>query len=162
MQSLELKIPPPAVAAVIAAAMWGGSLVVPLLEVPTLFRVPLAIAIALAGGAFSLAGILSFRHARTTINPREPEAASSLVTSGIYRVTRNPMYLGLLLILVAWAAFLSSVWMAVGPLAFFLYIGRFQIAPEERVLLKLFGTKYSAYKTRVRRWVRDLFTRVNR
>ena len=153
MQSLELKIPPPAVAAVIAVAMWAGSLITPLLEVPSPIRVSLAIAIALAGGAFSLAGIMSFRRARTTVNPMKPEATSSLVISGIYSITRNPMYLGLLLVVVAWAAFLSSAWALLGPLAFFLYIGWFQIAPEERVLSKLFGTEYSAYKTRVRRWL---------
>lgn len=86
MQSLELKIPPPAVAAVIAVAMWADSLITPLLEVPSPIRVSLAIAIALAGGAFSLAGIMSFRRARTTVNPMKPEATSSLVISGIYSI----------------------------------------------------------------------------
>jgi len=153
MHSLELKIPPPVVAALIAIAMWGISLIAPLLEVPTLFRVVVVITIALAGGAFSFAGIMSFRRAQTTVNPMKPETASSLVSSGIYRVTRNPMYVGLLFVLVAWAAFLSSGWALLGPLAFFLYIGRFQITPEERVLSELFSTEYPAYKTMVRRWL---------
>ena len=153
MRSLELKIPPPAVAAMIAIAMWGVSLIAPLLEVPARFRVILAITVGLVGGAFSLAGIVSFRRAETTVNPMKPEAASSLVSSGIYRVTRNPMYVGLLFVLVAWAAFLSSAWALLGALAFFLYIGRFQITPEERVLAKLFVAEYSDYKTRVRRWL---------
>jgi protein-S-isoprenylcysteine O-methyltransferase Ste14 len=102
---------------------------------------------------FSLAGIVSFRRARTTVNPMKPEAATSLVSSGIYRITRNPMYVGLLFVLVAWAAGLSSAWSMLEPLAFFLYIGRFQITPEERVLSQLFGAEYSAYKARVRRWL---------
>ena len=153
MHSLELKIPPPVVAALIAIAMWGVSLIAPLLEVPAQFRVSVAIAVALVGVAFSLAGIMSFRRAETTVNPMKPETASSLVSSGVYRVTRNPMYVGLLFVLVAWAAFLSSVWALLGVLAFFLYIGRFQITPEERVLSKLFGAEYSDYKTRVRRWL---------
>lgn len=153
MQALELKIPPPAVAVLIAGAMWGISLVAPLHEVPAFIRVAAALTIALAGGGFSLAGVISFRRARTTVNPMKPETTSSLVCSGIYRVTRNPMYVGLLLVLVAWAVFLSSAWALLGPLAFVLYINRFQIAPEERVLSAMFGTGYSAYKSRVRRWL---------
>ena len=153
MQALELKIPPPAVAVLIAGAMWGISLVAPLLEAPMFIRVAAALAIALAGGGFSLAGVISFRRARTTVNPMKPETTSSLVCSGIYRVTRNPMYVGLLFVLVAWAVFLSSAWALLGSLAFVLYIDRFQIAPEEKVLLAMFGTSYSAYKSRVRRWL---------
>ena len=153
MRSLELKIPPPVVAALLAVAMWGIAFVAPLVEVPTLLRVCVAIAIALAGGVFSLAGIMSFRRARTTVNPMKPEAATSLVSSGIYRITRNPMYVGLLFVLVAWAAFLSSAWSLLGPLAFLLYISHFQIRPEERVLSELFSAEYSAYKARVRRWL---------
>jgi protein-S-isoprenylcysteine O-methyltransferase Ste14 len=153
MQSFELKIPPPVVAALIAVAMWGIAFVAPLVEVPTLSRVSVATAIALVGAAFSLAGIMSFRRAKTTVNPMKPGAATSLVSSGIYRITRNPMYVGLLFVLVAWAAGLSSAWSLLGPLVFFLYIGRFQITPEERVLSQLFGAEYSAYKARVRRWL---------
>jgi protein-S-isoprenylcysteine O-methyltransferase Ste14 len=153
MHSFELKIPPPLVAALIAVAMWGIAFVAPLVQAPTLSRVSVAAAIALVGAVFSLAGIVSFRRARTTVNPMKPEAATSLVSSGIYRITRNPMYVGLLFVLVAWAAGLSSAWSMLEPLAFFLYIGRFQITPEERVLSQLFGAEYSAYKARVRRWL---------
>lgn len=63
------------------------------------------------------------------------------------------MYLGLLFILIAWAVFLSSAWALIGPLAFVLYMNRFQIAPEERALSAMFGISYSAYKSRVRRWL---------
>jgi len=75
-----------------------------------------------------------------------------LVTGGIYRFTRNPMYVGLLLVLVAWATFLSSLWTLVGPLAFVLYITRFQIKPEESALATLFGQPYADYRAKVRRW----------
>lgn len=153
MQSLELKVPPPVVAVLSAGAMWELSLLTPLLEVPAFIRVVAAITIAAAGGAFTLAGVIAFRRARTTVNPMKLQAASSLVCSGVYRVTRNPMYVGLLLVLVAWATFLSSAWALLGPLAFGAYIGRFQIAPEERALSALFGNEYSAYKARVRRWL---------
>lgn len=153
MQSLELKIPPPVIAALVAIAMWGISLITPLLEMFAPYRVPVAIAIVLAGIGFNVSGVISFRQARTTINPMKPESASSLVSSGIYTVTRNPMYVAFLLVLTAWASFLSSPWALLGPLAFLLYIDRFQIAPEERVLSNLFGTNYADYKAKVRRWL---------
>jgi protein-S-isoprenylcysteine O-methyltransferase Ste14 len=153
MRALELKIPPPAVALLVAGAMWGISLLAPLLEVPAFIRLAMAVTIALAGGGFSLAGIISFRRAKTTVNPMKPETTSSLVCSGIYRITRNPMYVGLLVMLVAWAVFLSSAWALLGPLAFMLYMNRFQIEPEERVLSAMFGTGYADYSSRVRRWL---------
>ena len=153
MKSLELKIPPPAVAALIAAAMWGISLITPLLDVPLFTRVSAAIVLALTGGGFSLAGVISFRRAKTTVNPMKPETTTSLVSSGIYSVTRNPMYVGLLLVLLAWAIYLSSAWALLGPIGFVVYISRFQIAPEERVLSTLFGSEYTAYQSKVRRWL---------
>ena len=153
MSSLETKVPPPAVAAAVALAMWGVSRLAPLLPVPSALRLGVAAGIALMGLAFSAAGILAFRRSRTTVNPTTPDKATSLVSSGVYRITRNPMYLGLACVLVAWAVFLSSAWALFGPLAFVLYIGRFQIAPEERALAKLFGSEYAAYRARVRRWL---------
>jgi protein-S-isoprenylcysteine O-methyltransferase Ste14 len=153
MRSLEAVVPPPVVAAAVAVAMWGVSSIAPRLQVSAPLRLVACAAFLLAGLVFSVAGIVSFRRARTTVNPTKPETASSLVSSGIYRVTRNPMYVGLSLVLVAWAVFLSSAWALLGPLAFALYIGRFQIAPEERALSKLFGSEYSAYQARVRRWL---------
>jgi len=153
MQALELKIPPPVVAGLTAGAMCGLSLVTPLFDVPALLRVSSAGTLALAGVGFILTGVLSFHRARTTINPMKPDTTSALVCSGIYRVTRNPMYAGLLFILVAWAVFLSSVWALLGPVAFVCYINRFQIVPEERALAALFGTSYAAYTACVRRWM---------
>ena len=153
MKSLELKIPPPAIAVLLAAAMWGLSRLTPSLEVPTGIRLVLALAVALVGIGFSVAGVISFRRAKTTLNPTRPQLTSSLVSSGIYNVTRNPMYVGLLFVLIAWAIFLSSVWALLGPAAYFLYIGRFQIAPEERALTALFGVEYTAYLSKVRRWL---------
>lgn len=153
MPTLELKIPPPVVAVVIAAAMWILSSPTPALTVPTAARVGIAVLIALTGGTFSLVGVLEFRRAKTTVNPMKPDKASALVVSGIYRITRNPMYMGLLLVLVGWAAFLAAMWPFFGPVVFFVYMGRFQIAPEERAMSAKFGSAYAAYKVRVRRWL---------
>jgi protein-S-isoprenylcysteine O-methyltransferase Ste14 len=83
----------------------------------------------------------------------KPESSSSLVVSGIYKLTRNPMYLGLLLVLLGWAIYLTNVLVFLLLPAFILYINRFQIAPEERALTALFGQEFAAYKSRTRRWL---------
>ncbi|GAB3104640.1 hypothetical protein GCM10027081_35450 [Cupriavidus yeoncheonensis] len=97
--------------------------------------------------------MVSFLRAKTTMNPVRPDTASLLVTDGVFRFTRNPMYLSLLLYLLAWAVYLSN-WLALLLLPLFvLYINRFQIAPEERMLSSLFDAQYVAYKGKVRRWL---------
>lgn len=153
MASLEVKFPPPAVAVAIAVAMWSTSRLAPLLPLPGAVRLGTAAAILLVGIGFSAAGVLAFRRAQTTLDPTKPERASSLVNSGVYRITRDPMYVGLACVLVAWAVFLSSAWALLGLVPFVLYIGRFQIAPEERALAKLFGSEYTDYQAKVRRWL---------
>ena len=153
MNALELKIPPPIVALLLASAMWGISLVTPLLEVFSPARIAVAVTIALLGAGFDMAAVIMFFRRRTTVNPMKPAKTSSLVVTGVYTVTRNPMYVGLLFFLVAWTVFLSSVWALIGPLAFVLYLNRFQIKPEERILLEKYGARYTAYKSNVRRWL---------
>jgi len=153
VQALELKIPPPIVAILIAAAMWLASKIGTSLELPLLVRSFAFGVIALLGGSVALAGDLEFKRARTTINPFKPQNTSALVTSGVYRFTRNPMYVGLLLVVVGWCFFLCSPLALLGPIAFVAYITRFQIVPEERALLGKFGPSYSDYLAHVRRWL---------
>jgi protein-S-isoprenylcysteine O-methyltransferase Ste14 len=87
------------------------------------------------------------------MNPTKPSATSSLVIHGVYRLTRNPMYLSLALYLVAWAVYLSN-WLALLLVpVFMLYIDHFQIKPEERALLGLYRSEYASYTSRVRRWL---------
>ncbi len=116
-------------------------------------RLGTALVFVAIGQSISISGILLFRRAGTTVNPFKPGATSSLVTTGIYRFTRNPMYIGLLLTLLGWVAFLSSPSALFYLAVFVLYMNRFQIEPEERVLSSLFGADYAAYQTRVRRWL---------
>lgn len=151
--ALELRIPPPVVAALVAGAMWGISLAAPLIDAPGSIRNVAAAILAVVGGSFVIAGMVSFALARTTINPLKPETTTYLVRSGVYGISRNPMYVGLLFALVGWAVYLASAWALVGPVAFVLYMNRFQIAPEERVLAALFGADYSVYASTVRRWL---------
>jgi protein-S-isoprenylcysteine O-methyltransferase Ste14 len=151
MNALELKIPPPLVALFLAILMWLTPALA--IAVPLGLRLGVALALLCLGLTISVSGVVAFRRARTTVNPIKASSASALVSSGVYRFTRNPMYLGLSLALFAWAVLLSNP-LALLLLPFYvLYINRFQIIPEERVLASLFGTEYSAYKERVRRWL---------
>ena len=153
MSVLELKVPPPIVALVLALLMWLTPAVAGLVQIPYLARVLCAVVLVCVGQGIGIAGMLAFRRAKTTVSPVKPSLASSLVIRGVYRYTRNPMYVGFSLTLLAWAVFLANplavLWVAV----YVLYITRFQIIPEERVLVSLFGAEYEAYKARVRRWV---------
>ena len=153
MRVLELKVPPPIVALVTAVLMWLISRSLPIFAFVFPARNAFAIGLVAVGFIIGILGVVTFRRAKTTVNPTKPQSSSSLVSWGVYRVTRNPMYLGGLLILIGWAIFLSK------PIAFLLlpgyilYINLFQILPEERVLTTLFGPDFIAYKSRTRRWL---------
>ena len=151
MPSLELKVPPPAVALAVALAMWWVPRYGLLGGVPPHWRIAAALVVAAIGAAFDLAGIIAFRRAKTTTNPMKPEKSATLVCSGVYGITRNPMYVGMVFILLAWAVYLASPWALFGPLAFAAYITRFQIKPEERVLGARFGDEFASYQAQVRR-----------
>src|SRR5689334_10764687 len=153
MRFLELRIPPPFVGLLFAAGMFAVAHLPPILDVPKLVRLPIAAALAAIGIAIAVGGVRSFHRAKTTVNPLRPETSAALVSTGVYSFTRNPMYLGMLLLLFGFAVSLSSVWSFAGPLCFALYITRFQIAPEERALERLFGASFSEYRRRVRRWL---------
>lgn len=153
MQALELKVPPPVVALLIGAAMWLAAGIGPVLELPLAVRLAASVAIALCGGGVAFAGRLEFKRARTTIDPLHPDKASTLVATGIYGRTRNPMYCGLTLVVAGWAIFLCSALALLGPPGFVLYITRLQIVPEERILSARFGAAYAAYTARVGRWL---------
>ena len=100
-----------------------------------------------------LSAVLGFRRARTTLNPLKPQEASALVVRGIYRWTRNPMYLAMLLVLVGWACIVAN-WAALAMLPLFvIYLNRFQIVPEERALHARFGAEFENYRRKVRRWL---------
>ena len=153
MHALENRIPPPLVATFFGAAMWLLAPYVPGLVIADSVRIAMAFAMTALGAFFCLAGVVSFHRAKTTVNPLKPATASALVSSGIYQYSRNPMYLGFALSLVALAAYLASPVALLGALGFVLYLNRFQIAPEERVLTRLFGAEFQAYQARVRRWL---------
>lgn len=153
MHALELKIPPLLLLALFAgfvAAIWMWG------EGPQ-FSLTGQLAVAAlpgAGGIFlMLAGVLSFRRAHTSVNPLDPSVATSLVTSGIYRFTRNPMYLGMALVLAALVIASGHVAAFLLVPGFMLWLTRFQILPEERFLAAHFGADWQAWCARTRRWI---------
>ncbi|ESS72771.1 hypothetical protein MGMO_45c00030 [Methyloglobulus morosus KoM1] len=151
--NLELRFPPPFVALVTIVLMWLLSHTLPKTNAFGTTRIPVAMGLAILGAAFAVSGATQFKRAQTTVNPRRPEGTSILVTNGIYRITRNPMYVGLMLVLMGWAAFLASPVSLGGVVAFIAYITRFQIKPEERILLEKFGEEYRTYILGRRRWI---------
>lgn len=153
MQVFELKVPPVALVVVYAAVMWAASTVFSAVSFPLPGASIVAFAFALIGGGIAVAGVSAFRRHYTTVNPMKPEKTASIVTTGIYRFTRNPMYLGLAFVLVGWAMYLESVAALLLVPAFVAYMTRFQIKPEERALLAKFGPSFADYVATVRRWI---------
>ena len=150
---MKPRIPPPVLMLLAAALMWSVHRWWPIARLLTtpwnrLGAFPTAVGIVVAAAA-----ITQFRRSRTTLNPIEPSRASHLVTAGIFGVSRNPMYLGLLLLLIGWALWLGSASPWFVPPLFAILIYAAQIVPEERALEALFGKSYIAYRQKVARWI---------
>lgn len=153
MNPLENRIPPPIVALAFAVAMAACARLLPWASVVIPGREWAAALLLTAGLAVLASAVVQFVRARTTVNPLRPEEASALVTGGLFRYTRNPMYLGMALVLAAWTAWLGNAVAALVLAGFVAFIGRFQIAPEERALRAHFGEQFDAYARQVRRWI---------
>ena len=152
---LENKIPPPLICLITGALMWGLSHlgVGPIVQVDREVTLNGAGIFGALGLFFLAAGFLSFSKAGTTIDPVQIDRASALVTGGIFRFTRNPMYVGFTSLLIALAVTLAAPVTLLGPLFFVVYIHRFQIVPEERFMIRKFGQPYDDYTKQVRRWI---------
>jgi len=100
----------------------------------------------------TISALSQFRRARTTVDPSDPSKSSTLVVTGLYKYSRNPMYLAMLLLLLALGLLLGNAFNILVAAGFVAYMNRFQIAPEEEALLQIFGKEYSQYCTQVRRW----------
>jgi protein-S-isoprenylcysteine O-methyltransferase Ste14 len=151
---MKAGIPPLALTAIFGLAMWLAARVWPALNLRLPGRALLVALVAGAGLVVCALGVLPFHRAGTTLDPTRPERVSSLVTTGIYAVSRNPMYLGFLLLLIAWGFYLGH-WpgLLLGPIGLVLYLNRVQIRREEQVLRAAFGARYEEYSRRVRRWL---------
>jgi protein-S-isoprenylcysteine O-methyltransferase Ste14 len=146
-------VPPPLLTLVLAAVMWILAYSVSAWRFDFPFRWLVAAVVLVVGAVIPMLSFRTFRRAGTTTSPRDIGNASSLVTTGPYAISRNPMYLGLLLMLTAWALALGQALNAVFPVLFVVWTTLFQIGPEERMLREKFGEAYAAYCRRVRRWI---------
>lgn len=149
---LRLKVPPLALLAALSLALWWFPAIVPV-ALPLAWRAALGLAAALAGAAICLAAVLAFRSARTTVNPTTPQESSTLVVRGVFRHSRNPMYLGFVLMLAGHAVWLAKLSGLLFVAGFMAYLQRYQIRPEEDALRERFGQAFEIYCARVRRWI---------
>ena len=153
MKALENRIPPPIIALAFGTLIWWMADYLPTIEIEYMLKVVIVSLLVVIGVLFDLSGLVSFRRARTTVNPLKLDKSSVLVNTGVYKITRNPMYVGLVFFLSAWSIYLNSPAALIMVLGFILYITLFQIIPEERMLASLFGEEYMAYQSSVRRWL---------
>ncbi len=151
MKWLELKIPPLLVALIFGVFIWAMPNPYKI-DNPTVTNGFSGI-LFLIGSSISILGVWEFRKQKTTVNPMNPQDSNSLVIKGIYKFTRNPMYLGFLLWLLSYGLFIGNGLLLLPIIGFVFYINQFQILPEERILEQKFGENFQIYKKSVRRWL---------
>ena len=145
------KIPPPIVALICGISIYLTRPLFP--DYNYILTDVFAVSFLLIGIITLITSVLSFKRHSTTINPLQPEKASSLVISGIFKYSRNPMYLGMLLILISVTIKFNFIGGILISFAFIAFITKFQIIPEEIILERLFGNEFTSYKKKTRRWI---------
>jgi protein-S-isoprenylcysteine O-methyltransferase Ste14 len=153
MRALETKLPPVALTLILAVVAWSLAYVTPQVTFHIPFQTIIVVLLLIAGAAISIAGVYSFRVGNTTVNPTTPSESSSVVTTGVYGYSRNPMYVGFGLALLAVVVHLGNLTCCLVIPFYVAYMNRFQIKPEEQALLGKFGAPFAAYMDRVRRWI---------
>ncbi len=150
---LALKVPPPVVLLVFGILTWFVGSRVPGGRFEFDNQLAAAIAVSVLGLIININAIIGFRRAKTTVNPLDPGKATELVVGGVFQLSRNPMYLGILVVLTGWAIWIGSIYNLALLALFVYYITEFQIKPEEEVLRPLFDETYADYCSKVRRWI---------
>ncbi len=150
---MSLKVPPLLLMIALAVALMLIDLIAPAWSVRFPGQKILALAVGLPGAALLAHAGWAFRRAKTTVNPMKPETSSKLVVHGLYRFSRNPMYLGMLLMLIATTVATGTAAGLVAAPSFIWYMNRFQIAAEESALEARFGADFRSYCDQVRRWI---------
>ena len=152
LKMLELKVPPLIVTLIFGFLMWTVSILISLNYGHYFFKSASCL-VFLVGLVIALVAVLKFRKEDTTVDPRDPTKSERLVVTGVYRYTRNPMYLSFLLFLVSYGLFLGNLANLISLLLFILYMNLYQIKPEEKILLAKFQSSYRVYMQTVRRWL---------
>ena len=147
----KLKIPPPILVIILITSIYFSSDKLDLISIPhsTLF----SILILFIGILVIINPVVKFIKSKTTVNPVEFKNVEKLVTSGIYKYSRNPMYLGMIMIIISTTVYYLNFYSLLTPFIFYFWINRFQIKREEVFLEEKFGQEYLSYKTKTRRWI---------
>ncbi len=153
MAGLKLKVPPVAQGLLALILIWLSGRFWPLYRIEIVSRNAVSLGIILLGVVVGAAGVCAFIRLRTTVDPRYPDKATRLVVGGVYKYSRNPMYLAILLVLVGVTVYLGALSSLLVVFLFVVTINRYQIVPEEQSLLRKFGDAYRQYTERVRRWI---------
>ena len=148
---LNTKIPPPIIAILFAVMIFYFSDSFAYVDLP--FKIYISLFFVLLGFFITFSSARNFKKKETTVNPIKPEEASQLVTDGFFKITRNPMYLGMLLFLLGLSIYNGLIVGLVFLPLFVGYITFFQIIPEESAMIEIFGEDYKAYMKKVRRWI---------
>ena len=148
---METKIPPPIVTLIFGLAIYLSRKIFPEIEIQ--YASFFGMFLLLLGFFILISAVKLFRNDQTTVNPLSPEQATKLVTNGIFKLSRNPMYLGMAVILASVAVFFNIIGGIIFMALFCYYITKFQIIPEEIVMNKLFGDEFEKYKNKTRRWI---------
>ena len=150
---MKLLIPPPVQAVICAGLMWLVTQQFPQFGFAFSIQQEVAILICIIGIGIDLFSVGLFARQKTTVSPFSPDKTASLVTTGLYQFTRNPMYLGMAIILSGLGVWLGNYASFLMIPCFAWYVTQLQIIPEEKILLEKFGEEYGEYMLRVRRWI---------
>ena len=145
------KIPPPILVLILVSSNYFSSKKIDLIHLPN--QDLISIIILLIGILILINPIFKFIKSKTTIDPIKFTKVNKLIISGIYKYSRNPMYLGLLMIVISTSIFFLNIFSITTPFLFYCWINRFQIKREEIFLTEKFGKEYMLYKTKTRRWI---------
>ena len=148
---METRIPPPIVTLVFGLSIYFSREIFQVVEIKYSFYI--GILLLILGLAILISAVRLFRKDKTTVNPLSPEQATKLVTDGIFKYSRNPMYLGMVFILSSMAVFFNLIGGIILIALFCSYITKFQIIPEERAMSNLFSQDFNKYKHATRRWI---------
>jgi len=150
---VTLRVPPVLQVLVCGVISWGTSCLAPFLAFSGSWRLAFAGLFLAIGAIILVLAVRAFVRVRTTVNPLSPEEADTLVTNGLYRLSRNPMYLAMACLLVGVAFLIGNLAAFIGPVLFVCVMTELQIKPEERALHSKFGEAFLAYCRRTRRWI---------
>ena len=146
-----IKIPPPLIVLTLIISIYFSSKRIDLINIP--FQLEISFFILSLGILIFINPVLKFIKSKTTINPIQFEETNKLVTSGIFKYSRNPMYLGMLMIIISTSIFYLNIYSMLTPFLFIFWINKFQIKREEAFLAEKFGKEYLSYKNKTRRWI---------